>query len=106
MQDGEQVMNTWHMKELGNGVEANISTNQICDVFDVAFLASGTSIGMAIFSRYDLESHLVTVYFTPEASGIAKTLDAIPCEKPIKNDLALLFGDQRATQLFFPELGS
>ncbi len=49
---------------------------------------------MAVFSRYDLEKNIVTVYFSPGASALAKMFGAAPCEKPKKEGrLSLLVGD-------------
>jgi len=96
-------MNQWYSKELGDGVEANAPSHEIQEAFFPLFAASGNKTDMAVFSRYDLEKNLVTVYFSPGASVLAKMFGAQICEKPIKeNGLGLLVGDQRCLQLFYP----
>jgi hypothetical protein len=58
---------------------------------------------MAVFSWYDLEKNLVTVYFSPGASALAKMFGATPCEKPKKDGcVSLLVGDQYCMELFYP----
>jgi hypothetical protein len=96
-------MNQWYSKILGDGVEANEPTHLIQEAFIPLFSAAGQPINMAVFSRYDLEKNIVTVYFSPGASVLAKMFSAQLCEKPIKeNGLGLIVGDQRCLQLFYP----
>lgn len=57
---------------------------------------------MAVLSRYDLDRNVVTVYFSPSASNLAKMFEGTPCEKPkMEGGLVLLEGDQRYLKLFF-----
>ena len=59
---------------------------------------------IAMFSCYDLETNLDTVYFSPSAESIVRIWNAIPCEKPVPvNGFAKLAGDARAWQIHFPE---
>lgn len=96
-------MTQWYSKNLGDGVDAIAPSNQIQQAFLPVFAAAGQPTDMAVFSRYDLQKNIVTVYFSPGASALAKMYGAIPCEKPKKeNGLGLLVGDQRCLQLFYP----
>lgn len=96
-------MMTWYSKELGDGIEAAAPRFQIQEAFAPIFAAAGCPIDMAAFSRYDLEKNIVTVYFSPGASVLAKAFGAAPCEKPKKVEgFGLLVGDARATEFFYP----
>jgi len=96
-------MTQWYSKDLGDGVAAFAPTSQIQEAFLPLFAAAGQPTDMAVFSRYDLEKNIVTVYFAPGASALAKMFEASPCEKPKKEGrLSLLVGDQRCLELFYP----
>lgn len=93
----------WHSIELGNGAEALGPTQQIMQKFMAAFMAARGDINMAIFSRSDLETINVAIYFSPAAAIIAKTFNGvIPCGKPSRKGLGLLAGDQRCWKVLFP----
>lgn len=95
--------NQWHSKDLGDGVDALAPSHQIQQAFLPLFAAAGQPIEMAVFSRYDREKNIVTVYFSPSAFDLAKINNAIPCDKPKnENGLGLLVGDQRCLQVFYP----
>jgi len=93
----------WYSKDLGDGVDANPATHQIHDAFEAAFIAAGRPTGMAVFSRYDLQENIVTVYFTPEAEVLAQAFGAIPCAKPSSEKIGLSVGDTRAWDRYFPD---
>ena len=95
-------MNTWFSLDLGDGVAAYAPTRQIQDSFMSMFMTAGGPVAMALFSRYDLNRNVVTVYFSPVASQVATLFAAKPCEKPHREDLGLLAGDQRCWNLFYP----
>lgn len=96
-------MSQWYSKSLGDGVAAFAPTSQIQEAFLPLFTAVGQPIDMAVFSRYDLEKNIVTVYFTPGATALAEMFGATPCEKPKREGrLSLLVGDQRCLPLFYP----
>jgi len=60
----------------------------------------GKAEDVAVFSRYDLEANMVTVYFTPKAAALAKSYAATTCAKPSRgNGLGLLVGDAGAWDL-------
>ena len=94
-------MASWHSKELGDGVEAYEPTQKIEQAF--LTLAGHYSSDAAVFSRYDLETNVVTFYFTPPAELLAKKFGAVPCEKPIpKEGFGLKFGDDSLWEVYFP----
>ena len=95
-------MPTWFSKDLGDGMAAYDPRLQIMDAFVPMFAAAGCPIDMAVFSRYDLRTNVVTVYFSPRASELAGIFGAQPCEKPSRDDLCLSVGDVRAWEHFYP----
>ncbi len=95
-------MPTWFSKDLGDGVAAYTPRLQIMDAFMPMFTAAGCPIDMAVFSRYDLQRNVVTVYFSPRASKLAGIFGAQPCEKPPREDLSLSVGDVRVWEHFYP----
>lgn len=96
-------MNTWQSVELGDGITAYKPSVQIQKMFTPFFVAAGCPHDMAVFSRYDVDKNIVTAYFSPLAHETARIFNATPCEKPSNTDLALLIGDVRCWQIFFPE---
>ena len=96
-------MATWYRKSLGDSVDASLPIRQIQDAFLPLFASSGQPIDMAIFSRLDFEANVVTIYFSPGASHLARIFGATVCEKPPIEDLRLIGGDVRCMNLFFPD---
>lgn len=67
------------------------------------FAAADCPIDMAVFTRYDLDRNVVTAYFSPRASELARIFGAGPCEKPTRDKrLSLSCGDAQAWDHFFP----
>lgn len=100
-------MASWYSKELGDGVEAFEPTTEIQDKFFELtmkrILSVDNSSDVAVFSRYDLKTNVVTVYFSPSAKPLAKVFDATPCNKPVPTeDLALIASVNQAWDLHFP----
>ena len=96
-------MSAWYCKELGDGVAAFGPTGKIQEAFLALAQVGSIASDLAVFSRYDLESNVVTVYFTPSASLLASAFGATPCEKPSpEGRLSLLVGDGRSWELHFP----
>lgn len=95
----------WHGLFLGNGVDAFAPTMRIQEAFMAAFMAAGGPIEMALFSKSEVtDAHEVTLYFSPAAASFAKTIQgAAPCERPLREHLGLLPGDQRCWTLLFPD---
>jgi len=96
------MANTWFSKALGDGVEAYAPSTRILDAFESVYMAADQPPNMAVFSRYELPSNIVMVYFTPEAANLALTHGATPCEKPSSEGIGLLAGDYNAWQTYFP----
>ena len=93
----------WFSKDLGDGVAAFAPSSEIQKAFLPVFAAAGQPTNMAVFSLYDLEKNMVTVYFSPGAAALAEMFGATPCEKPKREGgLSLLVGDQRCLELFYP----
>lgn len=96
-------MSTWYCKDLGDGVVAFGPSSQIQEAFLALAQAGGPSSDLAVFSRNDLRTNVVTVYFTPSASVLASAFGATPCEKPSpEGKLSLLVGDARSWEIHFP----
>ena len=94
-------MPTWFSKNLGDGVTAYAPTNQIMNAFTPLFAAAGLPLDMAVFSGHDQERNVI-IYFSPRATDLAKIFGAQMCEKPQKDGLSLLVGQQQAWEHFYP----
>lgn len=97
---------TWYRLDLGNGADAFAPTRRIQDAFVALMIAHGVPRpGFALFSRYDLESDNVEMFFTPEARDLAQQFGAVSCEKPTHNNysLGLLCGEADALSAHFPD---
>ncbi len=96
----------WYTKEIGDGITASISSDEIKGAFSRVFQTEGTSPDVAVFTRLESEGRLhceVIAYFSPAASDLAKAFDAEPCEKPSRTGLDLIAGDQQAWSVLFGE---
>ena len=88
-------MTTWYSKDLGHAADAHSKSIDINKAFLAHVLIHGESSGAAAFSRMDLHTGNVTVYFTPQASMLASQFGATPCEKPLRDKrLGLLAGSR------------
>ena len=61
---------------------------------------------MAMFSMSEStpDAHEVTIYLSPAAAFFAKGIEgSSPCERPARNNLGLLAGDQRCWNILFVE---
>jgi len=99
-------MSTWFTSNLGDAMLAVESLDQIKALFLSEYKKSHMSKEMAIFFRHESEGRLhceVKVYFSPETIIVAEAVDAIPCNKPVSNDLGLLAGSEESWSVFFPE---
>src|SRR5512143_298353 len=99
-------MNTWFRLDLGDGMLADVPSEQVAEAFQPSFEAAGKPLEMAVFTRPESEGRLhceVIAYFSPAAAKIALDFDAEPCEKPARSGLGLLAGDPRCWSLLFPE---
>lgn len=97
-------MKDWFSLNLGDGIQAFEPSRLIMDAYANAYIAAGSPVDMAVFSKRNQgeKRALITAYFTPSASSLAKAFGAQPCEKPTSEDMALLVGTQAAWD-FFPD---
>lgn len=101
-------MNTWYSKSLGDGMWAPVLFAQIEEIFRPQFDGAGKPVEMAVFTRSENEGRLhceVIAYFSPASVEVAKSFDAEPCEKPLREGLGLLAGDPHCWAVIFPESG-
>lgn len=99
-------MATWFSKQLGDGILAYESKDQIQAMFPTLFAAAARPVDMAVFTRHELEGRLqceVVAYFSPAAEVIARQMDAQACEKPARIELDLLVGEPACWVVLFPE---
>jgi hypothetical protein len=97
-------MHTWFSKQLGDGVLAFASKDQIWDMFPTPFEAAGRPADMAVFTRHELEGRLqceVVAYFSPAAATLAQQLEAQACERPCRAELDLLAGEAGCWSVLF-----
>ncbi|MCX6080870.1 MAG: hypothetical protein NTW32_15190 [Chloroflexi bacterium] len=100
--------NTWHSKELGDGIWAPSQFAEIEAVFLPVFSSDGKPVKMAVFTRHESEGRLhceVVAYFSPAANQVAEIFEAQPCQKPSFSGLGLLAGDPGCWAELFPEKG-
>lgn len=98
---------SWFSKPVGDGMQAFGPSNALQEVFQKFALTLAKSnlewpAGLALFSKYDLETNVATLYISPEGSDIAKIHGFEPCEKPTIADLGMLFGSPDAWAKHFP----
>ena len=99
-------MHRWFSKQLGDGILAYESKDQIQAMFPPLFAAAARPVNMAVFTRHELEGRLqceVVAYFSPAAEVIARQMDAQACEKPASAELDLLVGETACWAVLFPE---
>lgn len=96
----------WFSISLGDGLWAFDLTDQIKEAFEPLFVRAGRPMDMAVFTRYESEGRLqceVMAYFSPAAAIVAQQFKAMPCEKPLPDNLDLLVGNPDCRFLIFPE---
>ena len=87
-------MASWYSKRMGGGVAAFGATNKVTEAFTALARNHSVSADAAIFSRYDVATNAVTIYFSPSADVMATALGASPCSKPTPDPaLVLVVGD-------------
>jgi hypothetical protein len=97
-------MNTWYTKDLGDGIMASTPSDEIKEAFQRSFLAAGSPLEMAVFTRAESEDRLhceVIAYFSPAAWELAEAFEAEPCPRPARAGLGLLAGDPRSWSILF-----
>lgn len=85
---------TWRFKPLGDGMWADIPSEEIKQIFQPLFESAGRPAEMAVFMRQEEGSlHCEWfAYFSPAAESTAKAVEAAPCERPLREGLTLLAG--------------
>jgi hypothetical protein len=89
---------TWWYKEVGDGVASFGPTFEIQKTLRKyhADLARNGELaaqdGIALFSRFESQRNVVTLYFTPEAKFLAESLGFTLCERPSVDGLSLAYG--------------
>lgn len=97
--------NTWYTKGLGDGIMADMPSDEIRAAFLRAFHSAGGPRDMAVFTRLESEGRLhceLIAYFSPAAFQIAEAFEAEPCERPSPAGLGLLAGDPGSWSVLFP----
>lgn len=97
-------MASWYRLDLGNGQDAYGPTQRVMQAFMATMIGVGPGSGRAVFSRYDLQADNVELFFTPEASDLAKSMGAVACEKPAptRDRLGLVVGEDGELGRRFP----
>ena len=96
-------MNLWYSKPLGDGMWADIPSEEIKQIFQPLFESVGRPAEMAVFTRRE-EGRLhceVIAYFSPAAAEVAEAFDAELCEQPSREGLELLAGDEERWSALF-----
>lgn len=99
------MSNFWSSLSLGDGIWAYSHIDQVRDTFGPLFVLAGAPLDMAVFTRYESEGRLqceVIAYFSPAAATVAHIFNALPCEKPHRDNLDLLGGDAGCWPVLFP----
>lgn len=96
-------MSTWHSKDVGDGVQSFVPSQKLHEAFVALAKGGGILPGAGVFSRYDLQANVVTWYFSPQATSLARSFGASPCEKPTPTKgFGLLVGDACGWEIHFP----
>ncbi|MBN8654234.1 MAG: hypothetical protein J0M11_00755 [Anaerolineae bacterium] len=93
----------WYSKPLGDGMWADIPSEEIKRFFQPLFESAGRPAEMAVFTRHEEGNlHCVWVaYFSPAAESVAKQMQASPCSPPARNELNLLAGSEASWTALF-----
>lgn len=97
-------MNNWYSLGLGDGMLADMPSDEIRAAFVRLFPDGQIPLGAAVFTRHESEGRLhceVVAYFSPAAADVAEVFDAEPCQKPVRAGLGLLTGDESAWSVLF-----
>jgi hypothetical protein len=93
----------WYSKSLGDGMWADIPSEEIKQLFEPLFEAPARPAEMAVFTQQQMGSlHCEWVaYFSPAAAEVAKAVGASPCAKPARRGLSLLAGSEGSWSSLF-----
>lgn len=96
-------MHHWYFKSLGDGIWADLPSEEIRQRFQPLFESAGRPAEMAVFTRHeegDLHCEWVA-YFSPAAAETAQAAGAVPCERPNREGLNLLAGSEDCWSALF-----
>lgn len=97
-------MTTWYSIEIDDEVTAKQTMQRVMDEFTPKYIGAGRPLTMAVFSSYNRESNIISLYFSPKAASLAMRFGASPCDGVfVAQELSLLVGDERSIDLLFPE---
>ena len=99
-------MKNWFTKNLCDAMFAFEEQEQIKELTLSAYKSAENSSEMAAFFRHESEGRVhceVKIYFTPMLAGVAREVNAEPCEKPSPCGLSLLVGSKDSLEIFFPD---
>lgn len=97
------VMQHWYSKSLGDGMWADIPSEEIKQLFQPLFESADRPAEMAVFTRHE-EGNLHcewVAYFSPAALDVAKAVEASLCVKPAREGLNLLAGSDECWAILF-----
>ncbi|WP_097458986.1 hypothetical protein [Mangrovitalea sediminis] len=97
-------MDTWFLLPLGDGITAQSVLSRIEPVFAHTYRQYGEPSDMAVFTQFlgggDLHCS-VNAYFSPATAGIATEFKALPCRRPRRESLELVFGGDACWERLF-----
>lgn len=97
-------METWYSLEITDGDTAKTMMQRIMDAFMPRYVGAGRPVDMAVFSSHNKALNTWSLYFSPKAASLAMQFGASSFEPNfVDQDLALLVGDARSTEVLFPD---
>lgn len=89
----------WFSLELMHALDQAVVEASWKLYWDVSRASVGADAGSAIFGLNGRQG--LTLYFTPSAENLAKTMGAVSCAKPAPDNLRLIAGDEGARSIHF-----
>ena len=96
-------MEYWHSKFLGDGMWADIPSEEIKQLFKPLFESAGKPAEMAVFTRHEEGSlHCEWVaYFSSATETVARAVGASPCSNPGRGGAKRLAGYKECRSALF-----
>lgn len=97
-------MTKWFKKNLGDGILAHVSCEEIKEMFQTSTEVSENDPERAVFIKQISDGQLhceVIAYFSPASENIANRFNAVPCNKPLIENLTLLVGNEDSWKTLF-----
>jgi len=97
-------MAAWFVKNLGDAMLAWDALGQIETLYRSLYERADSPQDAAVFIRHESEGRLhceVMAYFSPNSFLLAAELDAVPCERPSKEELSMHVGAEDSWQTLF-----